>query len=158
MTCAIQVANYFINKSIPGTDENITNLKLQKLLYYAQGYYLAQNNLEQDNLAPLFDDEIQAWAHGPVVPNVYRKFSNYKFMEITEPSNDGFSGLTDCHKIFLDSIWEKFKYYSGKELEEKTHKEDPWKDIRGNLPPFISTKDTITHKSLYNYFSKITTE
>lgn len=153
MSYALQVANYFINKSIPGTDENITNLKLQKLLYYAQGYYLAQNNLN-----PLFDDEIQAWAHGPVVPNVYRKFSNYKFMEIAEPSEDGFSDLTDWHKDFLDSIWEKFKYFNGKELEEKTHQEDPWKDIRGNLPPFISTKDTITHESLYNYFSNITTE
>jgi uncharacterized phage-associated protein len=143
------VAKYFIYKSIPCTSENITNLKLQKLLYFAQGYYLKENG--RDN--PLFEEKIEAWAHGPVVPRVYRNYSNYKFMEISKQGTEDINKDIDPdYSKFLDKVWEHFKSYNGKELENMTHEEGPWKVIRGELPSFISTNTTIEKKDIYDFF------
>lgn len=157
MLDVFQVANYFIYKSIPGSRENITNLKLQKLLYFAQGDYLANHGTDN----PLFEEEIKAWAHGPVVPAVYRKYSDYKFMEIDKKGTEDIiteirqaEGLNNRSYLeILNQVWEKYKNHTGKELEKITHEEGPWKDIRGNLPPFISTNITIPKKEIYNHFA-----
>ncbi|WP_208932366.1 Panacea domain-containing protein [[Haemophilus] ducreyi] len=60
--------NYFLSQC--NSEENgdlISNLKIQKLVYYAQGFSLAINN------KPLFSEKIQAWTHGPVTPELYNK-------------------------------------------------------------------------------------
>ena len=49
----------------------MTNLRLQKLLYFAQGWHLARYG------KPLFDDDIEAWQYGPVVPSVYNAYKQY---------------------------------------------------------------------------------
>lgn len=71
---AVDVAKYFITingqKNSDDEGNNLSKLKLQKLLYYAQGYYLALYN------EALFDEEIRAWEHGPVVKEVYDHFKN----------------------------------------------------------------------------------
>jgi uncharacterized phage-associated protein len=64
---ALEVAKWF-TKWADFNDADMTNMKLQKLLYYAQGQYLAEHE------EPLFDEDIEAWSHGPVVPSVYRAF------------------------------------------------------------------------------------
>ena len=61
---ALTLANYILKKA-QEQGISVTNSKLQKILYYVQGYYMARFN------HPLFPDEIQAWKFGPVVPNVY---------------------------------------------------------------------------------------
>ncbi|RXZ00946.1 Panacea domain-containing protein [Fictibacillus sp. S7] len=157
MLTAQQVAQYFIFMSIPGTKENITNLKLQKLLYFAQGEYLAEHGPN----TPLFEDEIKAWAHGPVVPEVYFKYSDYKFMEISKEGTENIIDIIENveeqeNRYYLDileRVWNQYKQYNGKELENITHENGPWKDIRGDLPPFISTNTTITKKSIFEYFA-----
>ena len=62
------VAKYFLSLSDDSSGDYISNLKLQKLLYYAQGFHLAIFN------KPLFNEPIEAWAHGPVVGSSYRKY------------------------------------------------------------------------------------
>ncbi|PEI55920.1 Panacea domain-containing protein [Priestia aryabhattai] len=158
MLSVFQVANYFIFRSIPGSNENITNLKLQKLLYFAQGQYLSANGLEND---PLFGEEIKAWAHGPVVPQVYRRYSDYKFMEINRVGTEEIINEIKREEELqgldflshLNTVWEKYKRFNGKELERKTHEEGPWKDIRGDLPPYISTDITIPLPQIYEHFA-----
>ena len=71
---AFDVANYFL--SIPEY-EDLTNLKLQKLVYYAQGIHLAIYG------KPLFNEAIKAWEHGPVVPELYRKNNSITIPSIT---------------------------------------------------------------------------
>ncbi|MFD2419431.1 Panacea domain-containing protein [Amycolatopsis pigmentata] len=66
---ASTVAKWFVAWAEADDEATLSNLKLQKLLYYAQGHYLALTG------RPLFDDEIQAWSHGPVVPAVYRQWN-----------------------------------------------------------------------------------
>ncbi|MCY9289773.1 DUF4065 domain-containing protein [Bacillus haynesii] len=144
---ASDIARYFIHKSKPGTSENITNLKLQKILYYAQGLYLKNHRL------PLFNERIEAWAHGPVVPDVYREFKKYKYNEIDKnKENTDFNNLSTEEQLFLDSVWEELKKFSGKDLEEETHHHTPWKDKRDGLPEFVSTNDEITVKEICNWF------
>ncbi|MEH7236733.1 Panacea domain-containing protein [Bacillus sp. JJ1562] len=147
MVPAIQVAKYFILKSIPGTKQNITNLKLQKLLYYAQGHYLSNMG------NPLFPDRIEAWVHGPVVPDVFKGYSHYNFNEIIENVDPTeIDEISSDISEFLDQVWDKYKNYNGKQLEKKTHREKPWLNIREGLPDFVYTNDEITRSSIKEYF------
>ena len=101
----------------------ITNLKLQKLLYYAQGVYYAIT----DKL--LFKDEIQAWVHGPVVPEVYRKYKENGMNGIKYDEDDEDNVIIDNETLeILVSVYNTFGKYSAWGLREKTHEEAPWKE------------------------------
>ena len=67
---AAQVARYFLALTDPD-DNDVSNLKLQKLCYYAQGLCSAMRG------APLFVDRIEAWDHGPVVPTLYHEYKQH---------------------------------------------------------------------------------
>lgn len=125
MLCKIsanEIAEWFLNKNnymqnITDT-ENITNLKLQKLLYYAQGIYLAEND------KPLFNEKIIAWEHGPVVKEVYDKYKKFGGNGIEfVGSNISFS---DGIESFLEKIYNHFAQYSAWKLRNMTHDENPW--------------------------------
>ncbi len=77
---ALDVARYFLLKADPDEGELISNLRLQKLLYYAQGFHLAL----YDEL--LFAEAVVAWMHGPVVPEVYHEFKRYGAERIPAPT------------------------------------------------------------------------
>ncbi len=122
---ASDVANYFISLSYKDDEvdvdihEGITNLKLQKMLYFAQAAHLALHDKE------LFKDKIEAWKYGPVVPVVYHNFQQYKNQPLPRPLN-----IPKFHpeiKVFLDGIWELFDKYSAVELMHITHQHKPWK-------------------------------
>lgn len=66
----LRVANALLSMA-DGVGEPLSNMKLQKLLYYEQGYHLAYFD------APLFPDNFEAWLYGPVVPRVYDMFKSY---------------------------------------------------------------------------------
>jgi len=71
---AFDIANYFLLKAQEAQEEDqelISNLKLQKLIYYAQGIHLASEG------TPLFPDRIEAWTYGPVVPTLYHHYKTY---------------------------------------------------------------------------------
>jgi uncharacterized phage-associated protein len=69
-TC-FEVANYFLKRQEPEVGDLMTNLKLQKLVYYAQGFYLAMMD------SPLFNEPIEAWEHGPVCVPLYHEYKNF---------------------------------------------------------------------------------
>ncbi|MGY0692600.1 Panacea domain-containing protein [Virgibacillus sp. FSP13] len=149
---SLELAKYFIHKSIPNTIENITNLKLQKLLYYAQGHYLSENHGER-----LFKEPIEAWVHGPVVREVYKKYSSYDFNEIkNDITEQEIKSLSiDSETItFLERVWDKYKKFNGKQLEFKTHQEEPWLKIRKGLPNYIYTDDEMEISIIKDYFDK----
>ncbi|HEN5507481.1 TPA: SocA family protein, partial [Legionella pneumophila] len=93
--------------------EPLTNLKLQKLLYYAQGWYLALYN------KPLFDDKIEAWVHGPVIPAAYHSFKQYGYGLIDEKPS--FPNLSPKIRSHLDEVIDVYGSYSAFELEHLTH-------------------------------------
>jgi len=105
--------------------DSISNLKLQKLLYYAQGCYLAFYN------TPLFDDPIVAWEHGPVVESVYHEYKNNGGCGI-----DVFGSIAEYYTkeddAVLKTVYENFAQYSAWGLRNMTHNERPWKETRKN--------------------------
>lgn len=126
--------------------EPITNLKLQKLLYYAQGWYLAIYN------EPLFNIEFQAWVHGPVSPSTYHEFKKFKYGPITDPTKK--PSLSEKIISHLDEVIEVYGSYSAFELEHLTHQSDPWKIARDNLPPDESSDAIISIENMKTYFKK----
>ena len=90
MCKASDVANFFIRLSLSDSEDYITNLKLNKLMYYAQGWSLARLG------KPLVQNDIQAWKYGPVIPAIYHDYKNCGNSPITvideSYSNDVFSG------------------------------------------------------------------
>jgi uncharacterized phage-associated protein len=132
---AITIAKWFIAWA-EAEDEELSNMKLQKLLYYAQGHHLAEGR------GPLFTDEIQAWSHGPVIPAVYRTFKAFASETILLKDSDPFTWqeVDPATAEFLGKVWNTYGGYSAGRLRAMTHEEPPWQGSfrdgdRGTLIP-----------------------
>ncbi len=112
---AIEVARYIVNKCIDD-DYPVSNLQLQKILYFIQRYYLQNNN-------QLFDDDFEAWQFGPVIPTVYYKFCGYGAMPITSKlNNSNVSDILPKDRKNIDNFTkDKRKLYPW-DLVEETHR------------------------------------
>ncbi|WP_338631130.1 Panacea domain-containing protein [Clostridium baratii] len=117
---AIDIAKYIINKCID-LDRPISNLQLQKILYYVQGAYMKETNGYL-----LFKNKISAWQYGPAVPDVYFEFNNYSSSEIDikYPTIE----LPDEIKKVIDPVIKKKSLLTAWKLVEDTHNEMPWKE------------------------------
>lgn len=120
---ALDVANYLLwaEDRLEGS-EGITPLKLQKLVYYCQGFHLAMF----DQL--LFPEKIEAWLHGPVVPELYHYFKESKDSIVPTPSHLENNGLTEPQIELLDDVLETYGQFSAWRLRNMTHEEAPWKN------------------------------
>lgn len=120
---AIDVAAYITIKYKGfGKENDLTPMKVHKLLYYSQGYYLALND------RPLFEDDIQAWKYGPVVASVnaiYQKKGIKGATIILEPVGESANIGRDDHE-FLDEVIEVRGQFSAYALSNMTHRERPW--------------------------------
>jgi uncharacterized phage-associated protein len=144
MYSAMTIAKWFAAWA-EAEDADLSNLKLQKLLYYAQGHYLAAEG------RPLFGDPIEAWSHGPVVSDVYHHFKGRGTSDIRLPKHDPFQwddvdAETD---EFLISVWNTYGGYSAWKLREMTHNEPPWRD---HFRPGTSHLE-IPRKAIKSYFT-----
>ena len=138
---ANDIANWFLNenrKKINFEDsEYITNLKLQKLLYYAQGCYLAKFDKN------LFNEDFLAWEHGPVIKSIYEKYKINGSSGIQY--NEDYKDIVDEEtKEFLEKVYQYFGQYSAWKLRDMTHQEKPWLETDRNK---IISKELIK-----NYF------
>jgi uncharacterized phage-associated protein len=150
MPTVFDVARYFLSKSIPNTPRAITHLKLQKLIYYAQGWYLGFTG------NALFDQDIEAWVHGPVSPDLYQVYKMYGSNEIyPEKFDNSHSVFTQLQLDILDAVWEAYGEYSGKYLEESTHQELPWLEARGHLEHDEHSNNVISIDTMREYFSRL---
>jgi uncharacterized phage-associated protein len=122
MLTAHDVAHFFIWKSSQCEGGSaVSNLKLQKLLYYAKGFYQALYD------TPLFPEALQAWRHGPVVPGVYHSFKNCGGNPIGANAFDP-SKFTEDQLSFLEEVWEIYGQFSAWKLRELSHCDKPWLD------------------------------
>jgi uncharacterized phage-associated protein len=145
----LDVASFFMavaNES----GEVLTNLKLQKLVYYAQAWYLANNK------KPLFEANFEAWVHGPVIPELYKLYKESgadsmipvkKVSEIKEILGEEVSN-------FLDEIVKTYMPYGGYHLELMTHAEAPWINARANYEPDQICTEIIPQDSMLEYYGK----
>ena len=145
------VADFFLLQNDVNAGDAITNLKLQKLCYYAQAWHLALHR------TPLFRDRIEAWAHGPIVPSLYRRFKSYRWLSIdpSEASSDPYVDLHASDISFLEQIWDRYGSLTAKQLEKLTHGEDPWRRAYGGRPLGSSCAEEITHESMIAFYEPL---
>ena len=136
---AVDVANELIRVAHE-MGKSISNMKLQKLLYLAQGIHLAMKND-----TPLFKDSIEAWKYGPVVPSTYHKFKIYFSGEIpvAHPFSNESDRLSEEQKKLVRRVVELYGGLSAIALSNFTHLQDsPWYeayDDADNLSAEITT-------------------
>lgn len=138
------VSDYILSKVDTEVGESITNLKLQKLMYYCQGWSLAIRQ------ADLFTDEIKAWVHGPVIPELWKAYSGYEYCAINtakalENRTPG-DKLSIAEKDLIDEVYKIYAPIPAKNLEYMTHADQPWIDARetGKKSPTMP-KEEISH-------------
>ena len=128
--------------------EYTSRLKLLKLLYYIQGYHLAMFN------APLFNDKMEAWLHGPVVPSVYRWAKNLTDEKLQdEAMNDEQIGALNLHPQqtkLISEVLNIYNKYSAYGLRDKTHTEMPWLSVYEK-----DKNNEITTESLKSFFTPL---
>jgi len=171
MLTAEQVADYFLRLVDEDSGDSISNLKLQKLVYYAQAWHLAITG------EPLFTDRIEAWVHGPVVPSLYSKYKVFGWEPIRPlatlqifnrspvavrkeweaaplPRPDTPLPNIDAQtQEILDDVWDAYGQFTAKRLEELTHDEDPWKDLREGCKPGDASNAVISTEAMRAYYT-----
>ena len=142
---SIQGKNKFLNNQDVSRTRQITPLKLQKLLYYAQGSHLALHG------RPLFEEQIEAWQHGPVVREVYIAHKNSGEILLSKEN-----ASTECTKKFsiseerlLHTVDAKYGRHSPWKLREMTHREAPWFNAYKE-----GMKEVISIKSIQDFFKQ----
>jgi uncharacterized phage-associated protein len=148
------IANYFLDLA-DARAEPLSPLKIQKLVYFANGWHLALRN------APIIDEQVEAWPYGPVIPSLYRAFRKYgdqpitaraervvtefhgtwkmSFRRFTPSIDEQPGGRVEFTKNFLKRIWDTFGGYTAIQLSNLTHQEGtPWHRVfvenNGNIP------------------------
>ncbi len=129
--------------------DDITNLALQKSLYFVQGFYAAFHD------AFLFEEDCEAWVHGPVYREIYQRYAQYGFDAIGGEFGYDDYGFTSDEKVLIDSVIKCFCCYSGKTLERFTHVETPWLQTRGDLLPDVPSNRVIDKDLIGAYFTAV---
>jgi len=148
MTTALNTARYLVRLATPNEDEDndcLCHLRLQKLLYYAQGWHLAATG------TPLFPDRIEAWKHGPVVRSVYPVFKEYR-LAIPPTQGSEPAELSARDRDFIRSIWERYAEFSATALRNMTHRESPWLEARAGSTRDESRNAEITQETMRAFF------
>jgi uncharacterized phage-associated protein len=142
MVDVFDVAKYVLEKQ-----GSMTTMKLQKLVYYSQAWSLVWDE------KPLFAEEIQAWASGPVVRDLYNHHRGaYLIPDIQKGNVDN---LTKEQRETIDAILEAYGDKPAQWLADLTHMEKPWNEAREGFDPGDNCENEITQASLAEYYSSL---
>lgn len=136
---------YHVVQYILGVSEDVTPHALQKILYYAQAFFKVFYGYH------LFEDDCEAWAQGPVYPNIYYQLKD----SYDHPLMKNSCSLDDKEQFFIDLIMRYFGCYSGKSLERMTHCEKPWRDARSGMMSVQVEGRVIEKSSIEKYFMDV---
>jgi uncharacterized phage-associated protein len=138
------IAKWFLNRDrvtgMISESDGISNMKLQKLLYYAQGTFLAVKGEK------LFADDLLAWPQGPVIESIDREYKQNNSNPIPFDEDFDDSCISDEDKEWLEGTYNTFSRFSAWKLSEMTHMEEPWKNTK--------IGDIIDCNSIKDYFAK----
>ncbi|MBD2177437.1 DUF4065 domain-containing protein [Pseudanabaena sp. FACHB-1998] len=143
---AYDVAAYIVDKQVSTTDSGIPAMKLQKLIYYAQAWSLVWDD------KALFIDRIEAWANGPVVPDLYKSLYG-QFMIVGVKGNPNV--FTDVERETIDSV---LKYYGDKSsqwLTDLVRNEEPWINARRGLAVGERGDRVISWAAMAEYYGSL---
>lgn len=131
------IAKFFLSRA-EAEEDILINMRLQKLIYYAQGFTLAVFN------RPLFDEPILTWAQGPAVRELYDKYKDLGNKPIDPPELKDIPDFDSEIEELLDDVWTVYGQYSDWGLRNLVHEEPPWKDTPYN--------EVISHEAMRDFF------
>lgn len=155
MTDINLTADYVISAMLAdGQHGTLSNLKLQKLLYYIEAWHLGILGTR------FYSPEVgfEAWVHGPVNRLVYERFEKTKYLYSEITMDDRLNNnprLNSEDKEFVDYILENYGRFSGMDLETMTHNELPWQEARGGIGPFDACNRIISVDTMKSFYQKI---
>lgn len=145
---AKDVAEWFLSK------EAMSPKKIQKMIYYAYSWFLTFYNETEDNLRNrLFNDKIEAWVHGPVIPSIYHAYKDRGYTDIDKINQDLDSKFDKETLDVLNQVYEVYGGYNGNELESITHQESPWINAREGLDVLDSSNEVISDSDIFECYS-----
>lgn len=142
MASVFDVVDYILKKH-----GKMTAMKLQKLVYYSQAWSLVWNE------DPLFEERIEAWANGPVVPDLYAIHQG-QFL-LTELSKGDCNNLTSTHREAIDEVLRFYGDKTSQWLSDLTHMESPWLEARKGLASGERGNELITHAAMAEYYGSL---
>ncbi|GLZ39260.1 type II toxin-antitoxin system antitoxin SocA domain-containing protein [Actinokineospora sp. NBRC 105648] len=125
-------------------------MKLQKLLYYAQGWHLGLFG------EPLFPDRIEAWTAGPVVPEVYRRHEGSR--EVAEWPEGDPGRLSGADSDLVGTVVARYGGFDRHELSAMSHEEEPWRTARGTLPDTARSSARLSETVMARFFGRMMTD
>lgn len=141
---ARDVAEFFLRQADPMVRDIMSNMKLQKLVYYAQGFYLAAFD------KPLFEDKIEARDHGPVVTSLYPVYKTAKSGHINPSADYQLPEFDENASSILGYVYQLLGKCSAFELRKMSHQGTPWQNAynKGN-------RTAIPHQNMREYFREL---
>lgn len=143
------IADFFLSK------ESISPKKLQKLVYYSYAWSIALLNDSPENIQfKLFESDVEAWVHGPVVPELYRKYKDFGWQEIPQVKDFDKSIFASEILDILQQVWDVYGGFTGNQLEAISHKEMPWIEARKGIPVCMASSEIISDKNMFIYYNE----
>lgn len=140
-TTVFDVAAYIL-----GQAGEMSTWKLQKLVYYSQAWSLVWDN------RPLFPEPIEAWANGPVCPDLYKAHRGQFLVRWIAGNPDN---LDDDARETVDGVVAFYGKFTSQQLSDLTHLEWPWRQARGGLPPGAPGHVVIRLDVMAGYYESI---
>lgn len=140
MANVFDTAKYILEKS-----GSMSTMKLQKLCYYSQAWALVWDD------SPLFDEDFQAWANGPVCPELFHKTKG-KYSVSAADETGGDNDLTEDQKDTIQQVLSYYGPHDAQWLSRLTHLEDPWIQAREGVPLGAGCNNIITKESMAMYY------
>lgn len=149
MATALDIAAAFLQLARIGEEPTVvTQMQLQKLLYYAQGWSLGFRG------QPLFAEPIEAWRHGPVVDAAYQQFKSFADKPIQLPTSSAPNALSESERLLVAWVWDRYGRYTGSYLRKLTHEEPPWRDAWGDRASDDRARVPIPHEAMAAHFDQ----
>lgn len=144
MANVFDVAKYILQKK-----GRMSTWKLQKLCYYSQAWSLAWTE------KPIFNENFEAWANGPVCPELFHAHRGMFMCDPVTMNRGNPNDLTDDQRETIDIVLHDYGDMDPYELRELTHNESPWRDARGDLPDDAHGNVVISNESLGRYYGSL---
>lgn len=139
-----QIADWFLARVDREAGDSITHLKLQKLVYYAQAWSMVLLG------SPLFEEDFQAWAHGPVLRSLFDRFNGSGWDSLDRPDK---TPKVDVETgALLEEVFRVYGQYEAKVLERLTHSEAPWIEARGGCSPEERCTTAIPKETMWAFY------
>ena len=144
MASVFDVAKYILIK-----EGKMSTWKLQKLCYYSQAWSIAWTE------EPIFPEDFEAWANGPVCPELFHAHQGMFSISADDLTKGDPDNLTDDQKETINIVLNDYGKMEPYELREITHREEPWKNARTGLPEGAYSHSIISKESLGSYYGSL---